>query len=201
MQVFRPETGSPSTMNSVFARAGLRTLNLTVLFFAALGFCFVPLGQHTGWEHTKAILATQAAAEARSEVAIAFGRLRDAVLKAWREEASGLPQSQSVPAAPPFAVPMSRLSAGVASQAPAVPMFRLSPDVPPQASAVPMSRLSAGVAPQASAVPMSRLSAGVASQASAVPMSRLSAGVASRASAVPTSRVLRPAFSGVPTSE
>jgi hypothetical protein len=42
----------------VIARFGRRLLEGLVALFALLGFAFVPLGEHTGLEHLKAIAST-----------------------------------------------------------------------------------------------------------------------------------------------
>jgi len=44
--------------------------------FAVLGFCYVPLGGHTGLEHAKAILTTPAAKRAGVELVEALIRVR-----------------------------------------------------------------------------------------------------------------------------
>jgi hypothetical protein len=54
-----------------------RAVELTVGFFALLGFVWVPLGQRTGYEHVRAILATGPAAEAGRELVQAAVGLRD----------------------------------------------------------------------------------------------------------------------------
>ena len=90
----------------MFGRVGLRTLNLGVLFFAALGFCFVPLGKRTGWQHVRAILATDEAIDACRELGAASLRLRDSLLEAWDSGAHALPQAHIVPVLSPYAPPM-----------------------------------------------------------------------------------------------
>ncbi len=99
----------------MFARASLRTLNLVLLFFAALGFVSVPLGKRTAWEHTRAILATDAAEEARTELGIAARRLRDSVLEAWQSDEGAVPNAHFAHGASVYAVPMSRIPAPAAS--------------------------------------------------------------------------------------
>jgi len=44
--------------------------------FAVLGFCYVPLGGHTGLEHVKAVLSTPAAKRAGLELLDALMRVR-----------------------------------------------------------------------------------------------------------------------------
>jgi hypothetical protein len=57
----------------VLARRGLEA---GISLFAVLGFCYVPLGSHTGLEHAKAIFGTPAAKRAGTELVEAFVRLR-----------------------------------------------------------------------------------------------------------------------------
>jgi len=44
--------------------------------FAVLGFCYVPLGGHTGFEHAKAVFSTPAAKRAGVELLEALIRVR-----------------------------------------------------------------------------------------------------------------------------
>jgi hypothetical protein len=67
-------------MRSVVGRYAHRALDVLVLLFAALGFVYVPLGKHTGYEHAKAILATGAASRAGRELSEAVDRLRGRVV-------------------------------------------------------------------------------------------------------------------------
>ncbi len=60
----------------MFARFGRRLIEAVVALFALLGFAFVPLGQHTGLEHLKAIVQTPAAQRAGRELVEAGSRLR-----------------------------------------------------------------------------------------------------------------------------
>ena len=55
---------------------GRRGLEACISLFAVLGFCYVPLGKHTGFEHAKAIFATPAAKRAGVELVEAFARVR-----------------------------------------------------------------------------------------------------------------------------
>jgi hypothetical protein len=48
----------------VLHKLGRRVLDLVIGLFALLGFFFVPLGRHTGFEHLKAIAASGPATEA-----------------------------------------------------------------------------------------------------------------------------------------
>lgn len=47
---------------------GRRCIESVVGLFAVLGFIYVPLGRHTGFEHAKAVLSTPAALRAWSEL-------------------------------------------------------------------------------------------------------------------------------------
>lgn len=55
---------------------GRRGLEAGISLFAVLGFCYVPLGSHTGLEHAKAIFGTPAAKRAGAELIEAFMRVR-----------------------------------------------------------------------------------------------------------------------------
>ena len=55
---------------------GRRGVEAGISLFAVLGFCYVPLGSHTGFEHAKAILTTPAAKRAGLELVVAFERAR-----------------------------------------------------------------------------------------------------------------------------
>ena len=55
---------------------GKRLLEGVVGLFAVLGFMYVPLGRHTGFEHAKAVLSTPAAAAAASDLSKAALDLR-----------------------------------------------------------------------------------------------------------------------------
>jgi hypothetical protein len=55
---------------------GRRGLEACISLFAILGFCYVPLGAHTGLEHAKAIFGTAAAKRAGVELCQAFARIR-----------------------------------------------------------------------------------------------------------------------------
>jgi hypothetical protein len=60
----------------VLSLLGRRGLEAGISVFALLGFCYVPLGGHTGLEHAKAIFSTPAARRAGSELAQGFARAR-----------------------------------------------------------------------------------------------------------------------------
>ncbi|MET0792043.1 MAG: hypothetical protein ABW061_11030 [Polyangiaceae bacterium] len=55
---------------------GRRGFEACISLFAILGFCYVPLGSHTGLEHAKAIFSTPAAKRAGLELVQAFSRMR-----------------------------------------------------------------------------------------------------------------------------
>jgi hypothetical protein len=68
-----------------------RTIELVVLLFAVLGFMFVPLGKHTGFEHARAVLSTGAAVEAGQAIYGAIIQVGDELKKAWRPTAATPP--------------------------------------------------------------------------------------------------------------
>jgi len=78
---------------------GRRGLEAGISVFALLGFCYVPLGRHTGLEHAKAIFSTPAARRAGSELAQGFARARSKLTGEALEFASG--ESTSAPSAQP----------------------------------------------------------------------------------------------------
>jgi hypothetical protein len=68
---------SESTYDAVvLGLLGRRGLEAGISVFALLGFCYVPLGEHTGLEHAKAIFSTPAAKRAGGELIEAFSRVR-----------------------------------------------------------------------------------------------------------------------------
>jgi hypothetical protein len=60
----------------VIGRFGRWVIDLCVLCFAGYAFAFVPLGERTGLEHTRAILRSEPARQAADEVIEAGERLR-----------------------------------------------------------------------------------------------------------------------------
>ena len=70
--------------------------------FALLGFCYVPLGQHTGLEHAKAIFSTPAAKRAGGELIEAFSRVRGKLTGEAVDFASGetAPSASAQPLTP-----------------------------------------------------------------------------------------------------
>jgi hypothetical protein len=61
--------------------------------FAVLGFCYVPLGGHTGFEHVKAVLSTPAAKRAGAELFEALVRVRGKLTGEIQELAGGGPNA------------------------------------------------------------------------------------------------------------
>ncbi|RYZ04161.1 MAG: hypothetical protein EOO73_25080 [Myxococcales bacterium] len=59
---------------------GRRCFESVVGLFAVLGFLYVPLGHHTGFEHAKAVLSTPAATAAIADVSAAALSLRERAL-------------------------------------------------------------------------------------------------------------------------
>jgi len=55
---------------------GRRGVEACISLFAVLGFCYVPLGGHTGFEHAKAVFTTPAAKRAGAELLAALIRVR-----------------------------------------------------------------------------------------------------------------------------
>lgn len=68
---------------------GRRVIDLSVFFFAAYAFAFVPLGNRTALEHCRAILRTRAAREAGRDVITAADRLRRRLLASDDEPVRG----------------------------------------------------------------------------------------------------------------
>jgi hypothetical protein len=64
-------------------------LEAGISLFAVLGFCYVPLGSHTGLEHAKAIFATPAAKRAGAELIEAFARVRGKLTGEVQDLATG----------------------------------------------------------------------------------------------------------------
>ena len=78
---------------------GRRGLEAGISLFAVLGFCYVPLGSHTGLEHAKAIFGTPAAKRAGVELVEAFARVRGKLTSEVQNLAAGA-ASASSPAPP-----------------------------------------------------------------------------------------------------
>jgi len=81
---------------------GRRGVEAGISLFAVLGFCYVPLGGHTGLEHAKAVLSTPAAKRAGSELLDAMLRVRAKLTGEVQEFASGNhPEATPPPLRPP----------------------------------------------------------------------------------------------------
>jgi hypothetical protein len=80
---------------------GRRGVEAGISVFALLGFCYVPLGGHTGLEHAKAIFSTPAAKRAGGELMEAFTHLRSKLsgeaVQFAGSEALGAPSAQPSP--------------------------------------------------------------------------------------------------------
>lgn len=63
-----------------FGNLGRRLVESVVGVFAVLGFLYVPLGRHTGFEHAKAIFSTPAAATAIDDLTTTALGLRQRVM-------------------------------------------------------------------------------------------------------------------------
>ena len=80
---------------------GRRGFEACISLFAILGFCYVPLGSHTGLEHAKAIFGTRAAKRAGLELVEAFARMRSKLTG----EAEQMVTGPATPAAPELSPP------------------------------------------------------------------------------------------------
>lgn len=65
----------------MFFTAGRRLVTLVVLSFATLGFLAVPIGERTGYEHTRALLRTKEAGKVGEQLLDIGGHLRGAVFE------------------------------------------------------------------------------------------------------------------------
>lgn len=64
-----------------------------ISLFAVLGFCYVPLGGHTGLEHAKAVFSTPAAKRAAGELLQALIRVRGKLTGEVEQFANGGPDA------------------------------------------------------------------------------------------------------------
>jgi hypothetical protein len=71
-----------------------------ISLFAVLGFCYVPLGSHTGFEHAKAVLSTPAAKRAGAELVAALIRVRARLLGEVEQLAAGSGPISAPPSLP-----------------------------------------------------------------------------------------------------
>ena len=78
---------------------GRRGVEAGISLFAVLGFCYVPLGGHTGFEHAKAVLSTPAAKRAGTELLDALIRVRAKLTGEAQDFARGGPEA-TLPALP-----------------------------------------------------------------------------------------------------
>ena len=72
---------------------GRRGVEAGISLFAVLGFCYVPLGGHTGLEHVKAVFSTPAAKRAGAELLDAFVRVRGKLSGEVEQFATGGPDA------------------------------------------------------------------------------------------------------------
>lgn len=88
---FEPNNFSPGVHagydGRVLGSLGRRAVEAVVALFALLGFFFVPLGQHTGFEHAKAVFTTPAAGRAVRELGQALIALRARLASGLTSEA------------------------------------------------------------------------------------------------------------------
>ena len=75
-QQFGPNRPSCAYDAAVLGVLGRRGVEAGISLFAVLGFCYVPLGGHTGFEHAKAVFSTPAAKRAGAELLDALIRVR-----------------------------------------------------------------------------------------------------------------------------
>lgn len=72
----------------MIGNVGRRLVESTVGLFALLGFLYVPLGRHTGFEHVRSVLSTPQAAAAFEDLTTATLRLRERVVELFSGHAS-----------------------------------------------------------------------------------------------------------------
>jgi hypothetical protein len=90
----------------VLAHYGRRLIEATVGVFACLGFCFVPLGRHTGLEHARAIMSTPAASAAVHDLTQTALNLREQALEWLTTTARELGSSATAEQAPQVTEPV-----------------------------------------------------------------------------------------------
>ena len=91
----------------MFGNVGRRLVEGVVGLFALLGFIYVPLGQHTGFEHARAVLSTPAASAAIEDLTTTALRLRGQALGYL----TGHAPAPLTDASPPVTEPRSRQKA------------------------------------------------------------------------------------------
>ncbi|MEI9942279.1 MAG: hypothetical protein WDO69_34110 [Pseudomonadota bacterium] len=89
---------------------GRRGVEAAISLFAVLGFCYVPLGGRTGFEHAKAVFSTPAAKRAGTELLDALNRVRGKLTGEVQEFAAGGPD------ATPPALPTPKRTGGPHSE-------------------------------------------------------------------------------------
>lgn len=107
-----PRSTSRAYDAAVLGVLGRRGVEAGISLFALLGFCYVPLGGHTAFEHAKAVLSTPAAKRAGSELLDALVRVRAKLLGEAQEFA------RSGPAATPPSLPTPKRPSAPHSEAP-----------------------------------------------------------------------------------
>ncbi len=80
---------------------GRRGVEAAISLFAVLGFCYVPLGGHTGFEHVKAVFSTPAAKRAGAELIEALSRVRGKLTGEVQELTRGGPDARPPTLRPP----------------------------------------------------------------------------------------------------
>jgi hypothetical protein len=86
---------------AVFGNVGRRLVEGVVSLFAMLGFVYVPLGQHTGFEHARAVLSTPAASAAIQDLTTTALRLRGQAVSFLTGHAPAAPETEPDPRAHP----------------------------------------------------------------------------------------------------
>jgi len=85
---------------AVLGVLGRRGVEAGISLFALLGFCYVPLGGHTAFEHAKAVFSTPAAKRAGTELLEALIRVRSKLTGEVQQFASGNAPEATPPALP-----------------------------------------------------------------------------------------------------
>ncbi len=65
----------------MFITAGRRLVTLVIMSFATLGFLAVPIGERTGYEHTRALMRTKEAQKISAQLVDIGDKLRAAVFE------------------------------------------------------------------------------------------------------------------------
>jgi hypothetical protein len=88
-RIIWPKSTSRVYDAAVLGVLGRRGVEAGISLFAVLGFCYVPLGGHTGFEHAKAVFSTPAAKRAGAELVDALIRVRAKLTGEVQEFTSG----------------------------------------------------------------------------------------------------------------